>query len=253
MRMSLLLTLTLLALPAAGQTRLGETGLSLSGSTTLLSDYLFRGISQTRSRPALQGVAELSHPGSGLYVAAFVSNARFPGYDATAEIDLYGGLRFELAGFDLDLSGIWYHYPGFSRRGGQPRLDYAEAVLHVTRPVGPVSLNGALAVSPNFFGSSGAGVYLEAGADWDTGLAGLTLGARYGQQWIARNANFGAPDYGWWSLTASRDIILPRYGTIAATLGYYRTSVARADCVPIGGRGQDICGARALGSLAFRF
>ncbi len=253
MRLLVTLFLVLAILPAGAQTRLGDTGLSLSGSSTVLSDYLFRGISQTRSRAALQGVAELSHPGSGLYVAAFVSNAKFLGYDATAEVDLYGGLRFQAAGFDLDVSGIWYHYPGFSRRGGQPRLDYAEAVLHVTRAIGPVTLSGAVAVSPNFFASSGTGVYLEAGADWRTGVAGVVLGGRYARQWIQRNPNFGTPDYGWWSLTVSREFSLPRLGTVAVSLGYFQTSVGTADCVPVGGRGQDICGARALGSLAFRF
>ena len=249
--------LILLAPPAMAQTALGQSGLSLSGSTTIMSDYLFRGISQTRSRPALQGVAELSHADSGLYIAAFVSNAKFLGYDATAEVDLYGGWRVSAAGFDVDVSAIWYHYPGFTRRGGQPRLDYAEGVVRVTRAIGPVTVSTVLAGSPNFFSTSGTGIYLEGGVDWRTGVAGVTLGARYGRQWIQRNANFGAPDYGWWSLTVGREFELPRLGTIAASIGYYQTSVARADCVPVGGprgnMGQDICGARALASLAFRF
>ena len=253
MRITLVLALCLTALPAVAQLRLGDTGLNLTGSTTVTSDYLFRGISQTRSRPAAQGVAELNHPGSGVYVAAFLSNAKFLGYDATAEVDLYGGVRFEVAGFAVDVSAIWYHYPGFSRRGGQPRLDYMEGVLHVSRAIGPVTLSGALAGSPNFFSSSGTGIYLEAGADWRTGVAGVTLAGRYGHQSVQRPANFGAPDYGWWSLTAAREFDVPRLGTVAASLGYYQTSLARADCVPVGGRGQDICGARALASLAFRF
>ena len=253
MRLPIFLLLCTLAQPAASQLRLGETGLSLSATGAAMSDYLFRGLSQTRSRPALQGTTELSHPGSGLYIAAFITNAKFLGYDATAELDVYGGVRFAAAGFDVDVSAIWYHYPGFTRRGGQPRLDYAEGVLRVTRAVGPVTLAGVLAGSPNFFTSSGTGIYLEAGADWRTGWQGITLGARYGHQFIERNANFGTPDYGWWSLNVSREFTVDGLGTLTANLGYYQTSVRFADCVPVGGRGQDVCGARAPGSVAFRF
>ena len=40
------------AAPASAQITLGETGLTLAPTATIASDYLFRGISQTRSRPA---------------------------------------------------------------------------------------------------------------------------------------------------------------------------------------------------------
>lgn len=52
----------LAAIPIQAQVRLGETGLSLTGTGTVATDYLFRGISQTRSRPAYQiSNLELSH------------------------------------------------------------------------------------------------------------------------------------------------------------------------------------------------
>ena len=253
MRAFLLILSLLAAAPAAAQIRLGETGLSLTATGTAASDYLFRGISQTRSRPAWQGVAELSHPGSGVYIGGFLSNVNFLGYDATMEVDLYAGARFTVAGFAVDVSAIWYHYAGFTRRGGQARLDYAEGVLRVSRAIGPVTPYAVLVGSPNYFTSSGTGIYVEGGADWQTGWQGINLGARLGYQWIQREANFGTPDYAWWGLVASREFAVGGIGTAIATLGYYQTSVARADCVPVGGRGQDICGARALGSVAFRF
>jgi uncharacterized protein (TIGR02001 family) len=239
--------------PAMAQVRLGESGLTLTPTATVTSDYLFRGISQTRSRPAVQGTAELNHPGSGVYIAAFLSNAQFQSYDVNGELDLYGGVRFVLGGVNVDVSAIWYHYTGFTRRGGQPRLDYAEGVLRLNRAFGPVTLLATLAGSPNFFASSGTGIYLEAGADWQTGVWGLTLGGRLAQQWIARAPNFGTADYIWWGVNLARDFTIDGVGTLTATLSYVQTSVERGHCVPIGGRGQDICAARALGSLAFRF
>ncbi|MBY0338753.1 MAG: TorF family putative porin [Acetobacteraceae bacterium] len=255
MRKSILTAAALcgLAAPATAQVRLGETGLSVTATGTFASDYLFRGISQTRSRPAWQlSNVEVSHS-SGVYVGAFVSNVRFAGTDARQEIDVFGGYRFSLAGFNLDAYGIWYTYPGFTRQGGQPRLNYAEAVIKATREIGPVTLSATLAGSPNFFGSSGTGIYLEGGADWKTGLWDLTVQGRLGHQWIERNPRFGTPDYLWWSVGLARDFTITGIGTVTASVGYYQTSIARADCAPIGGRGQDICGARALGSISFKF
>ncbi|MBY0335953.1 MAG: hypothetical protein K2X11_05025 [Acetobacteraceae bacterium] len=57
-----LLTAPILAQPAAAQMAIGETGLSVTATGTFASDYLFRGISQTRSRPAWQlSNVEVSH------------------------------------------------------------------------------------------------------------------------------------------------------------------------------------------------
>jgi len=235
------------------QLRLGESGLTLNPTATLTSDYIFRGISQTRSRPAAQANAEIAHPGSGVYIGSFVSNAQYRGYDVTTEIDLFGGIRFPLAGFNIDLQGIWYHYAGLTRRGGQRRLDYAEAILRASRSLGPVTILATLGASPNYFASSGTGFYVEGGLDWQTGFWGLTLGGRLAHQMLQRPANFGAGNYSWWGVNLTRDFTIEAVGTLTATLGYVQTSIAHEHCVPIAGRGQDICGARALASLGFRF
>jgi hypothetical protein len=42
-----------------------------------------------------------------------------------------------------------------------------------------------------------------------------------------------------------------KIGTIVATVGYYDTSISKTDC--IFGTSQNICDARAYGSIAFRF
>jgi uncharacterized protein (TIGR02001 family) len=248
-----LLVFLLAASPAVAQLRLGESGLALNPTTTVTSDYIFRGISQTRSRPAAQANVELLHPGSGVYIGSFVSNAQYQSYDVTTEIDLFGGIRFPLGSFNLDILGIWYHYAGLTRRGAQPRLDYVEAILRASRSFGPVTLLATLGASPNYFASSGTGLYFEGGLDWQTGLWGLTLSGRLAHQMLERPANFGAGNYTWWGVNLTRDFAIDGLGTLTATLSYVQTSIDRDQCVPIGGRGQDICGARALGSLGFRF
>jgi uncharacterized protein (TIGR02001 family) len=109
---------------------LAITGASLGGATTpaladgdaawtfpvnvgVVSDYIFRGQSQTWGKPALQVSAEADHA-SGAYVGVAASNVSdhwLPG--ATVELDLYGGYRGKIAdtvGYDLNL--IYYTYPG---------------------------------------------------------------------------------------------------------------------------------------------
>lgn len=238
--------------PAAAQIAIGGTGVSFTGNAQVASDYLFRGISQTRSRVAYLTNLELNHT-SGVYVGAFVANLRFAGTDARQEIDVLAGHRFTLAGFNLDIGGVWYTYPGYNTARGQYGLNYVEGVLKVSRDIGPVTMAGLLAGSPNFFVSSGTGIYVEGGVDWRSGFHDIVLGGRLAYQSIARNARFGTPDYAWWGLTASRDFVIDGLGTINGLVGYYQTSIDRADCAPLNGRGQDICGARAFGSLTFKF
>jgi uncharacterized protein (TIGR02001 family) len=136
-------------MPAAAQIELGETGLTLSATPTLTTDYVFRGISQTRSRPAIQFTADLAHS-SGVHIGGFVTNVAFAGTNARQEVDALFGYRFEALGMNWDLGGIYYAYPGYSRQPGQFRLDYFEVALKATREFGPVKVLGAFHYSPDF-------------------------------------------------------------------------------------------------------
>ena len=243
-----LLVPAMLAKPAAAQTAIGDTGLTIGGTLGFQSDYLFRGISQTRSRVAGQGSLELSHS-SGFYIGTFISNIDFLGYTPRAEVDALAGFRFTALNTNFDLGVSWYTYHNFNRQAGQFPINYFEFIGKATHEVGPVTLAGQIAISPNYFGSSGTGVYIEGGGDWNTGVFGLMVGARVGYQWIERNPRFGTPDYANWNIVLSRPIDLGSFGTVTAAVGYYDTNIGRADC----GGGQNICRARALGSLTWKF
>ena len=61
------------------------------------SDYRYRGISQTRLKPALQAGVDFS--AGGFYVGAWASNIKWIedfGGDAKVEVDLYGGFDLHL-------------------------------------------------------------------------------------------------------------------------------------------------------------
>src|SRR5213592_3624551 len=85
----------------------------LTGNITLISDYRFRGISQTFDKPAIQGGFDYAHA-SGLYAGNWNSNvsqgAGYPG--GNIEMDFYGGYKHAFGDFGIDVCAIYYYYPG---------------------------------------------------------------------------------------------------------------------------------------------
>jgi uncharacterized protein (TIGR02001 family) len=85
-----------------------------TGNATLVSDYRFRGISQTFKLPAVQAGFDYAHS-SGFYLgtwASSVSGNMYPN-GAGLEWDLYGGYKGTISddlGFDIGL--LEYYYPG---------------------------------------------------------------------------------------------------------------------------------------------
>ena len=90
----------------------------------LFSQYIFRGLTQTNNKPALQGGFDVSHK-SGLYIGGWASNVSWLRDNASIgtalynsggslEIDLYGGFKTELGktGLGIDLGALQYYYPG---------------------------------------------------------------------------------------------------------------------------------------------
>lgn len=239
---ALALGLGLISAPAAAQVDLGA-GFSITGSVVGTTDYVFRNISQTRSRPAVQGSVELSHE-TGLYVGAFASNVTFPGTDARQEIDVIAGYRRTISGFTFDISGIGYTYPGYDRQPGQQELSYMEAMLKLKYELEPVTFVGTAAYSPNFFGRSGDGYWLEGGLDVKLPVLDIVLSGRVGYQWIERNARFGAPDYFAYSVYATVPIA---YG-FSASAGYYGTDISQREC-----GGLKVCDGRFIAALTWTF
>jgi uncharacterized protein (TIGR02001 family) len=110
---------------------------SASGNLSLVSDYRFRGVSQTYNLPAVQGGFDLGHS-AGFYVGTWGSNVgtndrdrRVPAGSppgtrppqtttagtfaggSSLELDFYGGYRFEIArNSAIDIGVIYYLYPG---------------------------------------------------------------------------------------------------------------------------------------------
>lgn len=238
------------ALPAAAQQQIESLGLTVTTTPTIASDYLFRGISQTRNNWAFQGTLDVEHE-SGVYVGAFLSNAKFvggPWNDTRQELDLLAGYRFELGGIKFDIGYIGYLYPGQDKAPGTQLNEYHEVALKASYTLDPVKLLAAYNYSPNFFGRSGEGHYVEGGVDVTLPFE-FTASGRLGYQWIEKNPTFGTPDYLWYSIGISREII----AGITGTLAWYGTDIDKKDCVPVAGRadgGQRVCEGRVLFSVS---
>ena len=86
---------------------------TFTGNLGLVSDYRFRGISQTFKKPAIQGGFDYSHT-SGFYAGNWNSNvnegAGFPA--GNIEMDFYGGWKQTWGDWGLDIGSIYYYYPG---------------------------------------------------------------------------------------------------------------------------------------------
>lgn len=91
---------------------------TVTGNLSFVTDYRFRGISQTFEQPAIQGGFDYSHS-SGFYLGTWGSNvtgslAAGPSFNnGNVEIDFYGGYKWALGkDLTLDLGGLYYWYPG---------------------------------------------------------------------------------------------------------------------------------------------
>jgi uncharacterized protein (TIGR02001 family) len=185
------------ALPAVVQ---AQEANPLSFNVSLTSDYRYRGISQTRLKPALQGGLDYSHP-SGFYVGTWLSTIKWIkdfGGKADVEWDIYGGYKGEITkGLGFDVGVLSYQYP-----------DHDFAISPVTNEIygaltfGPATVKYSHSVSNLFgFADSKNSGYLDLSATFEVG-GGVSVTPHVGYQKVAHNSDFSYTDY---SLTAAKD------------------------------------------------
>lgn len=169
----------------------------VSANVTLASEYVYRGISQTREKPALQGGFDYAHA-SGLYVGIWGSNISWledigAGASSSLELDIYGGYKGKVSGdFSYDVGYLRYQYPGSNSAGFvSPNTDE----LYVAGTYKMFTLKYSHSLS-NLFGysdSKGSG-YIDASANVEL-MSGLTLGLHAGHQKIKNYSDFSYTDY----------------------------------------------------------
>ena len=129
---------------------------NLTGNLTWVSNYIFRGISQTRNLPAIQGGLTYTFP-IGIYANMWGSNVKFAGTGASIEIDGIVGYHKQISDFIMDLSVARYFYPGAHI------LNYNEFLSIFNYKFLQFSYN----YSADVFNVHQSGTYIQGGINYD--------------------------------------------------------------------------------------
>ncbi|MDD5406510.1 MAG: TorF family putative porin [Sulfurovaceae bacterium] len=119
-----------------------QSDFTYSANMALTSNYVWRGLSQTSNSAAIQGGIDLGY--KGFYAGTWGSNVEFSGYEASMELDLYGGYKGELAGIGYDLGYIAYNYPNSTHD-----LNFQEAYFGLSKNIGNLGLSGKYYLNTN--------------------------------------------------------------------------------------------------------
>jgi uncharacterized protein (TIGR02001 family) len=179
----------------------------LSYNIGAVSDYRYRGISQSARKPALQGGIDFT-TNSGFYLGTWASTIRwikdssFPGASAkgSLEVDVYAGYKGAINDmFSFDVGGLQYWYPDNSYKNitGTNANTFE---LYGAVSAGPATLKYSHSLT-DLFGtpdSEGSG-YLDLSATFDVGN-GFTVVPHIGVQRIRNFTTYR--DY---SLTLNKD------------------------------------------------
>lgn len=273
------LAVALLATPAFAQEAEESSPVTVSGSVGLVSEYRFRGVSQSDRAMAVQGGLTIAHE-SGFYVGTWGSNlagwGTFGG--ANMELDIIAGYKKTIGSATVDFGATWYMYPR-----GFDNTDFIEPYLKVSGTTGPVSLTAGVAYAPKQEAlgawyadgaAAAAGVYTNEGDKndnlylWgdvaspipDTGLTlKAHIGYSKGNDGLGPFATSVAPTGEYWDWLIGADYAIPK---TPLTLGvaYVDTDITDAKAAylqPSFSRGQDgtgsIAGSAVVVSLTAAF
>ena len=199
----------------------------ITANVTVASSYIYRGITQTNNKPAIQGGFDYAHE-SGFYVgnwnssiswisdqypttgstnASAVASSKTP-TSAPVEMDFYAGFKKEFIGegFASDVGVLQYYYPMTSLPAGgtqalvnanpsnrqsagvNPNTTELYAAQNFTAGAATGFLKVSYAVS-NLFGiyNSKGSYYPDLTVNYDTGLYGITANAHVGYQYVPNN------------------------------------------------------------------
>ena len=238
--------------PAAAAAPAPEPDFTWAGNVGIFSQYIFRGVSQTNEKPALQGGFDLGHK-SGLYAGVWGSNVSWisdsvPDASASVELDFYGGYKFGLpADFSGDVGVLYYWYPG-SYPSGMVKPNTTELYGALTWKFVTLKYSSSLGDTFGFDTSSGSD-YLELNAAYDIvdkvndTIGKVTLEGHVGNQ---RFKGFSDFDYTDWKVGASTDIL----GT---TVGIFVTGTDAEEALYTNRFGKQIADTQFVGYIKKTF
>jgi uncharacterized protein (TIGR02001 family) len=225
------------AVPAAAEMekKEEEKPFSVAGSVAFVTDYRFRGVSQSNNSVAVQGGLTFLHE-SGLYAGFWSSSlagwGTFGG--PNVELDWFGGYKFDIGPTALDTGFTVYTYPG-----GADLTTFVELYAKLSGTLGPVGLTGGLFYAPkqtalgNWFAtpeseidSKGDNLYLS--GDATVGIPGVPVTAKAhigysnGNPGLGPNGTSVAPTGSYVDWLLGFDVAL---GPVVLSFNYVDTSI----------------------------
>ena len=200
-----LIALALGSVSGLAQAQAAAPASSLSFNVGVTSDYRYRGISQSRLQPAVQGGVDYADK-SGFYVGVWGSSIKWikdAGGDANVEIDLYGGYKGTVGDVSYDLGFLRYEYSGNKLGNVAGFVNANTNEVYGAATVGPVTLKYSHALS-NLFGfvDSKNSYYVDLSGSFDLG-SGFSLVPHVGYQSVKNNSPASYTDY---SLSLIKDL-----------------------------------------------
>ena len=207
----------------------------------VVNNYLYRGISQTRGEPAVQGGLDYANKG-GVYVGAWASSIKWIEDNSTAavgvtgptELNFYGGYKFDLAAqTTMDLGFLRYEYLNntLEKNTAYSNANTDELYVGLSTPLFNVKFSYAMS---NLFGqrstiaganSTGA-TYTEFSREFNLG-SGYKLTPKAGMtsmnSKVVDAVNGATTSYNDYSLTLTKDI----QPGLALSVGYSGTNANR--------------------------
>ena len=231
------------ALSAFAQDEESTGPISVSGGVTVLSDYVWRGVSQTQEDPALQAEFAVAHE-SGFYVGAWATTV-----DYTAEGDEDDGIDYELdvylgwAGdltetLNLDVTFTRIMYPGYNEGYDINYNEFAAALGFGG------NYTATVAYSDDIVNLGGKGIYYNLAGEWELGDSGFALGAAIGHYDLDDALDDSYEDY---AISLSR-----AFGPVNAALTYTDTS-GYSDLIAEGMGDRSLADGRVALSLGVEF
>ncbi len=240
----------------------------------LVSDYVWRGISQTSHKPAIQGGFDYAHS-SGFYAGVWGSNVSWivdtgatASGNASLELDTYFGFKNSFAtDFTYDVGFIRYNYPGnYTSAAALAGTGYTTVAKADTNEVyGAIGYKwlsakysyglGQFLTVPGAQGTS----YLDLTATYPIADSGYTVSAHVGKQTYkgsytaklaasAAGAGLGTPTYTDYKVGVTKD-----FSGYVLGLAYTSTNASTFYTTPVAGGSQKLGKGTAALSLTHSF
>lgn len=221
----------------------------------IMSDYNFRGISQSDRGPSVFAYVEPRYNVTAdlqLYAGIAGYAVKLP-TDPTAEIDLYGGVRATLGAFALDIGLLYYYYPRerqidgviIAVPNGNTTLvdtDFLEFYAKATYTFNPsIALGGNIFYTGDWLNTGADGTFASVTAKvtvpsaWFPQDVGMYLSAELGHYWLGQTkfdpiafpviGGWSLPDYAHWNIGLGFT-----YKVITLDLRYHDTDLSKEEC-----------------------